>query len=629
METIRDRNIRVREILAVAIVAIVGTSLAFQNWKSRIPSGTFFDVVTIIDEAHQLVENGRVPQKGVLTSFAAFAPPGGVWLMAPGVLLLKDPRLFQSIGSVTLYCGTLLGIFLLTRFHLGSRCALLAVLLWGLSKYGLFFASSLWPRGHPFFFIWMLYWVSKWVQCNSPKFLFAAILTWAIGVYVFLEIAPAIIIVPAAWILHRPSSRVAGAVLGAGFVAAIVWYPYLRFEYGRNFIDLKSQILRQSIWPINFQESWCNPTVVPEGWRQKIVFQDLESRRVPSLPWWLRLKNGIVERAFVDVGLLANFMTSSDIPGAGFALLGLTLAGLLNLWIDPSTGSERSVSSLKWSQRLKWLALGIVLSGLVLNQSVAALLSADGMLEESTFLRLRIVRVALVVVGAALFLVRNKLVAALVNRAVPSTSNNARNPKLLAIGLTFPWLLLLCVSERVERFWWLWPLLVIVLASSVTYLASRLRMPRYAFWVGALGLVIALVPNTWLMDHVYSWASDGWAGQDTPAIAAMGHLGTLLQSQGRNEARIGYEIQIQPFMAAFNHVDPRYKVGADLDLWLKYRRGVTNRNECAEGISDADEYRVVETNLSDKANKFRYSASRDDQFHETQQFKSYTVLERR
>jgi hypothetical protein len=138
METIRDRNIRVREILAVAIVAIVGTSLAFQNWKSRIPSGTFFDVVTIIDEAHKLVDKGRVPQKGVLTSFAAFAPPGGVWLMVPGVLLLKEPRLFQSIGSVTLYCGTLVGIFLLTRFHLGSRCALLAVLLWGLSKYGLF-----------------------------------------------------------------------------------------------------------------------------------------------------------------------------------------------------------------------------------------------------------------------------------------------------------------------------------------------------------------------------------------------------------------------------------------------------------------------------------------------------------
>jgi hypothetical protein len=131
------------------------------------------------------------------------------------------------------------------------------------------------------------------------------------------------------------------------------------------------------------------------------------------------------------------------------------------------------------------------------------------------------------------------------------------------------------------------------------------------------------------MDHVYSWTTDGWAGQDTPAIAAMGHLSSLLQSQGRNEARIGYEIQIQPFMAAFNRVDPRYKVGADLDLWLKYRRGVTNRNACAEGISDADEYRVVETNLSDKANKFRYSASRDDQFHETQQFKSYTVLERR
>src|SRR5262245_22673639 len=174
MSTIRDRNIRtsearIWEILVVAILAAIGASLALQGWKSRIPSIPFLDVLTTIDEADQLVENGRVPQKGVLTSFASFAPPGLAWLMAPGVLLLKDPRLFEYIGSISLYCGTLLGIFLLARFHLGTRCALLAVLLWGLSRLGLFFASSLWPRGHPFFFVWMLYWVAKWVQANSPK----------------------------------------------------------------------------------------------------------------------------------------------------------------------------------------------------------------------------------------------------------------------------------------------------------------------------------------------------------------------------------------------------------------------------------------------------------------------------
>src|SRR5262249_19120025 len=151
--------------------------------------------------------------KGLLTSFASFGPPGDAWLMAPGVLLFKDPRLFEYIASVILYCGTLVGIFLLARFHLGTRCALLAVLLWGLSKFGLYFASTIWPRGHPFFYVWMLYWVAKWVQSNRSEFLFAAILTWAIGTYVTLEIAPAIAVVPIAWVFYRPSSSIVRPLL--------------------------------------------------------------------------------------------------------------------------------------------------------------------------------------------------------------------------------------------------------------------------------------------------------------------------------------------------------------------------------------------------------------------------------
>ena len=124
-------------------------------------------------------------------------------------------------------------------------------------------------------------------------------------------------------------------------------------------------------------------------------------------------------------------------------------------------------------------------------------------------------------------------------------------------------------------------------------------------------------------------ADVGWGGQDSPAIAAMDYVGSLIQSQGRNDAAIGYEIQVDDFMAIFNLVDRRYKVGADFDLLLKYRHGVTNRDQCAEGTADGDEYRIVETNLSDRAYTFRLSASRDDRFHVTQQFEHYQVLQRR
>ena len=112
-------------------------------------------------------------------------------------------------------------------------------------------------------------------------------------------------------------------------------------------------------------------------------------------------------------------------------------------------------------------------------------------------------------------------------------------------------------------------------------------------------------------------------------IVAMDYVGSFIELEGRNDAAIGYEIQIDPFITIFNLVDRRYKVGADFDLLLKYRHGVTNRDQCAEGTADGDEYRIVETNSSDRPSTFRLSASGDDRFHVTQQFEHYQVLQRR
>src|SRR5262249_30479531 len=151
-----------------------------------------------------------------------------------------------------------------------------------------------------------------------------------------------------------------------------------------------------------------------------------------------------------------------------------------------------------------------------------------------------------------------------------------------------PWLVMLCVAdgERLGRFWWLWPVQIIVLASSVTHLASRFRLPRYALGIGALALVVALVPNTRVIARVNAWADYGWAGPSECSIAAMDYLGNLIKSRGTRQAAIGYQIPVQQFKASFNFADPRYKAGANLDLLLKYRHGVTNRNNCAEGIAD-------------------------------------------
>ncbi len=71
--------------------------------------------------------------------------------MVPGMLVFHAPRLFESVGSATLYVGTLVGVFLLARKCFGTRCAYLSLLTYGLSRNGLFNAGSLWSIGNPFF----------------------------------------------------------------------------------------------------------------------------------------------------------------------------------------------------------------------------------------------------------------------------------------------------------------------------------------------------------------------------------------------------------------------------------------------------------------------------------------------
>ena len=98
------------DVLIVPLVAAIGLSLALQGWRSR---PTDFDSVPHLNGAFELVEHGTLPNKGNLSGYASYTPPGPSWLIAPGVLLSTDPRLFEYVGSAIVYVGTLIGIFLL------------------------------------------------------------------------------------------------------------------------------------------------------------------------------------------------------------------------------------------------------------------------------------------------------------------------------------------------------------------------------------------------------------------------------------------------------------------------------------------------------------------------------------
>ena len=145
-----------------------------------------------------LLSRGQIPEQGVITSLHSYSPPGLAWVALPGVLLFSDTRIVDAPGWVLLFVGSLVGVFLLARACFGIRSAFLSVLLYGLSERGLKFAgsmggeSSAGPRGHPFFYIWMAYWIYLWVARRDARYLAATCATWLVGMWVFMEIAPAV-----------------------------------------------------------------------------------------------------------------------------------------------------------------------------------------------------------------------------------------------------------------------------------------------------------------------------------------------------------------------------------------------------------------------------------------------------
>jgi hypothetical protein len=205
-----------------------------------------------IEATQDLIDLGAFPDKGILTSFGSYTPPGVTWLLLPRLVVFQDPRLFEYVGSVGLFVGTLFGIFFLARRYFGFLPALLAVVLYSCSELGLLAGSTLFPtHATRCFYVWMVYCVGRWVDEDNPNFLAGAMLVWAAGMYVFMEMAPAILVIPAVWLLKRPPVRLAPLTI-AVVLAGALWYPYLQFEADRDFVDLRSQVLRESIRPIDF-----------------------------------------------------------------------------------------------------------------------------------------------------------------------------------------------------------------------------------------------------------------------------------------------------------------------------------------------------------------------------------------
>jgi Dolichyl-phosphate-mannose-protein mannosyltransferase len=578
--------------IGVLLLAGFGVVVTLQGWRSRIPR---FDIVIGIESAQSLIDHGHIPDKGILTSFVSFTAPGVTWLLLPGVLVFHDPRLFEYIGSLGLYVGTVFGIFLLTRRYFGSGTALLAGALYSCSELGLTAGSTLFltytTRG---FYVWMIYCVGRWVDDDNPNLLAAALLIWATGMYVFMEMAPAILVVPVIWSLYKPSVRVT-PLAAVAVLSVALWYPYLRFEAHRDFVDVRSQVFRQSLQPIDFSKAWCDASLVPADWRSDIAqtnalnVSQAEESSLEAIRRWASERANI----FYD-NVLTSFRTST-VPGGAIVLFGLTLVGLCACFLAGTKEIDARHVTIAWRHRITWLAYGAGFLGILFNEFVLArFIAADAHLETSSILRIRFVEASLVVAAIVCRTYRDTIATgtAAVQRALSTSSTNA---KVLGISIAIPWLVLFLIADVERRFWWMWPLQLVLVAVSVVYLPMRLWRLSRGVWIPALFAMLMVANNTVFTSRVHDWIHSGWSGKDANAIQAVDTAATLVRTSGnRGHASIGYEMDVRRFVAIDHIVDSRYKVGADFDMLLWYRHGISNLNRCAEGVLGTDTYRIVQ-----------------------------------
>jgi hypothetical protein len=516
--------------------------------------------------------------------------------------------------------------------------------LYGLSAIGLSAAGSLWQR-YPihFFYIWMVYWTSQWVIQKKATYLAAAAITWASGMYVFMEIAPAFFIIPAVWLLYRPTITIRPILTAAG-VIGILWFPYLQFEHERNFLDLKSQILRQKILPGEFYASWCNPT---------LVLKSLESSREPSHahPATISTTSQVTATSVsqfithawerIDLAVAAaisNFQYSALGPAGGPLLAILLIIGFLVL--GASTVSAEPVGRFNdRAPRLRyyfiWLGAAMILGGVAANEFIVSrYLSHDGILEKTTISIIRLAQLFLILGGIAVLTFRCKIGAMIERFAadlIRKTLHNRPDVKMILLSLLIPWTILLVMVENsahLERFLWLWPLQIIILAALVTYVPLQLNASLAVPVIGSLLLIVLLIANPLLLSRARAWYASGWFGVDPDQIHVVQYVTDRLD--GKRQAAIGYQTFIWRFMATFHAVDPRYKVGADFDLLFKDRHKINNTNRCGEGVSPSDDFRIVQTAFSwtDLTGKGYFDREPNKYFAFLKQFGPYQVFQR-
>lgn len=557
------------------------------------------DMLTFYRGALDLVRSGVLPEKGQLYSYQAYAPPGTAFLIYPGMVLFQDPRLFEIPSTFLLYVGSVVVVFLVGRRILGRNAGLAAAALFAASRLAL---QN--PIETPFFVVLAFYFLLLWVQDRRSVGLALAIIAQATALYVYPKNLPMVLVFPALWLIYRPPVSWRSLLMASGIVLAI-WFPYLKFEARRGFVDVRSYVLREPVRVVEGVQAASRPPCLAEVVGEVGIVDGFFLPYSGDPIWTERLvypEQGVSNSA--EYWMCA-VMASSDrnFDGDGFLLGGLQATNAL-LWTVFVTGAIALLSSTTkiWPVRLGPIRSWIARSGLqvvgiaalwgfasysLLDPGlIGACCTADGSLDTASRLVVEQLRLIVPLVGIAALLGLYLGLSAGEEGALASP---------FVPVLWIPWLALVLLSEpnRADRFIWLWPVQVLAMATTLTWFARATPRPKITFALLAAIVFILLFPAQFYNDRIIDWGQNGYGGRDTGKLSVVDYLGSVAASRGVATLAIGYQM-VEPHFEGSSSPDPDYREGAWFDFLLDARHGIQNLNQTVSGTSDIDEYRILE-----------------------------------
>jgi hypothetical protein len=199
---------------------------------------------------------------------------------------------------------------------------------------------------------------------------------------------------------------------------ALIWYPYLRLQTTRNFVDVKSIVMRQSTGHPDYKATWCNPSLTARTSNGQDSFtesaaeltHESSSNQSSQIRLLERLKNKIRGMyGILGEGFTFNFDQPSWVPGSTLVLLLLALATFIFVALE-SFFTSKLPRKLNWRTWLSALSWGAIVLAIAINEFVIArLLSDDGVLSSSVVVKIRITEALLIFAGIAILLWRNQI----------------------------------------------------------------------------------------------------------------------------------------------------------------------------------------------------------------------------